>query len=539
MFPPPLPPPGFYQPPNNAFIPVPARQTFSPLSAINPVGYPPASNMYQQPSQPLPPPPPLTPTSYQSPQPEQTGNAWPEPVREYVQRSFDPQYRIPGVLRQDIEAKLTNIISSAADDNRLNFIDWTRLELPQFIIQKERAQMVINPTSLSQSSMSNDHTDDTMTWNSGQSAVTKTRKRKSLEDHASRDDREDRGLPPWRTPNSRATLGDRMSFPTAQPSRNGDAKRTKKDKEDNISRKASKMAKLSLESHQRRFDAFHSPTRAPSPPLSLGPVVGKSKSLEKNYYRLTAAPNPEDVRPPAVLRETLELLKRRWKKDKNYTYIQSQLKAIRQDLTVQHIKNEFTVTVYEIHARIALEKGDLGEFNQCQTQLHGLFAQKIAGHREEFKAYRMLYFIHTCNRAGMNDLLADLTPSDKQHRFIKHALDVRSSLALGNYHRFFQLFLDTPNMGAYLMDMFISRERLAAMACMARAYKPKVKVRFLTEELGFESDAQTIEFLYKYANASLVEEKDGEFYFSIAQAAQLFETAKQAEFKIVDIKGQL
>jgi hypothetical protein len=138
-------------------------------------------------------------------------------------------------------------------------------------------------------------------------------------------------------------------------------------------------------------------------------------------------------------------------------------------LTVQHIKNEFTVTVYEIHARIALEKGDMGEYNQCQTQLRALYSQKLGGHPEEFLAYRILYFIHTCNRTDMNDVLADLTPADKRHHAVKHALDVRSALALGNYHRFFRLYLDSPNMGAYLMDMFIERERLAALANICKA----------------------------------------------------------------------
>ena len=143
---------------------------------------------------------------------------------------------------------------------------------------------------------------------------------------------------------------------------------------------------------------------------------------------------------------------------------------MRQDLTVQRIKNEFTVEVYEIHARIALEKGDLGEYNQCQTQLKALYKMGIQGKSIEFKAYRILYFIHTANRTALNDVLADLTAAEKEEEAIKHALDVRSALALGNYHRFFRLYNDTPNMGAYLMDMFVGRERLAALCNICKAY---------------------------------------------------------------------
>ena len=73
-----------------------------------------------------------------------------------------------------------------------------------------------------------------------------------------------------------------------------------------------------------------------------------------------------------MLRETVDQLKNRWKQKENYNWICSQFKSVRQDLTVspsclsiatsdpycqvQGIKNEFTVNVYEIHARMALEK---------------------------------------------------------------------------------------------------------------------------------------------------------------------------------------
>lgn len=41
-----------------------------------------------------------------------------------------------------------------------------------------------------------------------------------------------------------------------------------------------------------------------------------------------------------------------------------QMKAIRQDLVIQHINNEFAIKVYEKNARMSLEVGDLNEFNQ-------------------------------------------------------------------------------------------------------------------------------------------------------------------------------
>lgn len=86
------------------------------------------------------------------------------------------------------------------------------------------------------------------------------------------------------------------------------------------------------------------------------PIVGRSMELEKRYLRLTSAPDPNMVRPLHVLEKTLEFLKKKWRTENNYSYICDQFKSLRQDLTVQHIKNEFTINVYEIHGRIALEK---------------------------------------------------------------------------------------------------------------------------------------------------------------------------------------
>ena len=106
-------------------------------------------------------------------------------------------------------------------------------------------------------------------------------------------------------------------------------------------------------------------------------IVGTCTDIEKNYFRLTSAPDPSTVRPPEILEVALYRLKQRWDdegdSEKSYVWFCDQLKAVRQDLVVQHIENATTVTVYETHARIALECADLNEYNQCQTQLKELY----------------------------------------------------------------------------------------------------------------------------------------------------------------------
>lgn len=392
---------------------------------------------------------------------------WSPAVREYVQRAFEPGNAIPGISREEVEDRLKLVITSAAETNRLEGVDWTKHPLPQQLIKIERDQAKIIGA---QESLLNGVNTGAPVLSFRASPDNAARKRKSPDEDVM--DTERPGTPPWRKKNgSNGTahgLEERMALP--------DKKISKKQKKAEAFRANAAASKLpaDLEKRKQRFGnitpdtGFASRDDSPEPDRNAGPIQGTRQKLEKNYFRLTSAPNPADVRPLPILKQALELVKQKWKETGNYPYACDQLKSIRQDLTVQHIKNEFTVTVYEVHAHIALEKRDLGEYNQCQTQLRGLYQQKIGGKREEFTAYRILYFIYTCSRTDMNDVLADLTTADKQTPAVKHALEVRSALASGNYHKFFRLYNDTPFMGAYLMDMFIERERVAALAAMCR-----------------------------------------------------------------------
>ncbi len=76
-----------------------------------------------------------------------------------------------------------------------------------------------------------------------------------------------------------------------------------------------------------------------------------------------------------------------------------------------------------------------------------------------------------------------------------HGLAVRAALALGNYYLFFTLYREAPNMGPYLMDCFIQRERLVAMNTICRSYRPSISVDHVARLLAFGCASDCLKFL--------------------------------------------
>ncbi len=73
-------------------------------------------------------------------------------------------------------------------------------------------------------------------------------------------------------------------------------------------------------------------------------------------------------------------------------------------------------------------------------------------------------------------------------------------------------------------------------------YKPDVRLRVVTEELGFESDEEACQFIIDHApdeSSSLLEEHDGDVRFLAGKAGSIFHIAKARAFGQIDIKGQI
>ena len=71
------------------------------------------------------------------------------------------------------------------------------------------------------------------------------------------------------------------------------------------------------------------------------------------------------------------------------------------------------------------------------------------------------------------------------------------------------------------------------------SYKPDVKLRFLTEELGFESDDEAARFVCNHEGQHFLEERDDGVRLLSGKALNFFDAARTSASHKVDLKGQI
>ena len=74
---------------------------------------------------------------------------------------------------------------------------------------------------------------------------------------------------------------------------------------------------------------------------------------------------------------------------------------------------------------------------------------------------------------------------DAQDSHVKHALQVRQAMALGDCTEVCRLYSLAPCMGQALLDVCMPKVRLTGLKVMLKACAPSLPVSFIAERLGF------------------------------------------------------
>lgn len=276
-------------------------------------------------------------------------------------------------------------------------------------------------------------------------------------------------------------------------------------------------------------------------------ILGRCQNLEKPYLRLTSEPNPETVRPLSVLKKTYNMLMEKYEGQKaSYHYLCDQFKSMRQDLRVQILENEFTIKVYQSHARIALENGDIGEFNQCQSRLITLFELPNIKHSclEEFTSYRILYYILTEDHGAITSLRLKLMTENFsvfKHPLVQQAFQLARTQLVGDYHNFMRIHSSMEGLGKKLVDFFIGKEKLKSLLTICRSYN-QVPLEFLQKEFQFQNVESTIDFLSHRGLSQFIlvktQTKGNEYKYLDTKACRPYVIQQYTDPKRINMKSQ-
>ena len=230
-------------------------------------------------------------------------------------------------------------------------------------------------------------------------------------------------------------------------------------------------------------------------PVPTPKIVGRSTALEKSYLR-AGEPRAEDIRPERILRTALRVVVAKYEKGlADHIYLLDQLRAIRQDLLVQSIQNEFAAEVYETNALFAIQHADQLQTDECLSQLMDLYRCGIRGRRVQFSAYRLALMALSASPHEVQRFLRSLPAPLKCGPDFLAALRVVESLNSADFAWIFDYLRtgeDQPLRG--LFRLFLERLRVWRLRALAFSSRP-LPCKEVAELLLFESRAEFLGFL--------------------------------------------
>jgi len=382
----------------------------------------------------------------------------------------------------------------------------------------------------------------------GKKQATGARKRSRWDEKAGNGKKEEDG---WATETAKKQRKSR--FTSNQPSGPGTASKKQKVKKAGKAAKTASHARSGASKNELRKVQKINLNTDDEEVLKALNIHGTCQRLEKDFFRLTSVPLPEEVRPRPVLLRAFARLERLWEGHResviakatkpteietsdaenpisafnkeqadtsiNYEYLCSQIKAIRQDLRIQRINDVFTVEVYETHARWALQCHDMNEYAGCQTRLAELYRSGLQSRSiGEFTAYNLLYLTTlTLNKrsnqggssvlkllreialAGRAQDLKDskgrvgLSSASAKDPSVAHALRVRAAVVNENHFQFFKLLRETPHLGDLILLPIVDTFRALAIAKIVKGYKPSVPRSLVARQVGLEDQSEECE----------------------------------------------
>ncbi|CAI7993826.1 Germinal-center associated nuclear protein [Geodia barretti] len=256
------------------------------------------------------------------------------------------------------------------------------------------------------------------------------------------------------------------------------------------------------------------------------PKVDHQRAVKE--YNRSAADKAEDLphelRPEPVLLMTMDYLvtcvmdEREGRTEMWYDFVWNRTRAIRKDITLQHLCSKGCVELTEKCARFHI----LCAYLLCEEEIN-VFDQKMnhenltkclitlthfyrdlrieqavyCGNEAEFCCYDILLHLRDGN---VLNLVEQYSPAIRQSNFIRFAVDIALAFSSNNYAKFFKLVRSPicSYLCACILHRYFSEIRTTALHVMTKAYTLSKPTSFpltkFTEILRFENEVLATDF---------------------------------------------